>query len=309
MPMLVVNCPPGHKAGSTVQVQHNGVTYNVTVPDGVKEGGSFQFAVPDADMAKHEVVPVAQSMDRLLANPAASGLAMPVGGGGTGNFLGALAQVQALYIKQEFHAVEMCGWERKNEYRVYPCDPNNWRAKGEQLFHITEDSDCLERQCCSVFRSARFDFRLGTHAGSPVVASVFKEFHLNLCFFWMRPKAVIRDVAGTDLGSVYDPCAVCAANNIVSLPDGTAKYKVGGTLCQLGACCPCDTFHFEIEDLVTGSRGSLRKHFNGCEELLTAINQFVIIFPPDALPEDKAALLSSMVLLDLAYFEVNKNNN
>lgn len=72
---------------------------------------------------------------------------------------------------------------------------------------------------------------------------------------------------------------------------------------------PCADFTFEIFDSSGRVCGKLIKVFNGCEELILNVNHFVIVFPPDATPEQKAAIFCSAYLIDFQYFEVKKNNN
>jgi len=43
---VAVTCPPGKAGGDPIQVQHEGASYDLTVPDGVTEGQSFQVALP-----------------------------------------------------------------------------------------------------------------------------------------------------------------------------------------------------------------------------------------------------------------------
>ena len=45
---VAVTCPPGKAGGDPIQVQHEGASYDLTVPDGVTEGQSFQVALPSS---------------------------------------------------------------------------------------------------------------------------------------------------------------------------------------------------------------------------------------------------------------------
>ena len=44
--MVSISCPVGKKAGDAVQIVHEGASYDLTVPDGIAEGQSFQVALP-----------------------------------------------------------------------------------------------------------------------------------------------------------------------------------------------------------------------------------------------------------------------
>ena len=44
--MVTVPCPVGKAGGDAVQIMHEGASFDLTVPDGVTEGQSFQVALP-----------------------------------------------------------------------------------------------------------------------------------------------------------------------------------------------------------------------------------------------------------------------
>ena len=46
--MVSIDCPVGKKAGDAVQIVHEGASYDLTVPDGIAEGQSFQVALPSS---------------------------------------------------------------------------------------------------------------------------------------------------------------------------------------------------------------------------------------------------------------------
>ena len=52
--------------------------------------------------------------------------------------------------------------------------------------------------------------------------------------------------------------------------------------------------------------GSAAKVFSGClKELFTDADNFVMEFPPNALPVQKAALMATLILTDFMLFEDN----
>ena len=62
---------------------------------------------------------------------------------------------EALIIRQEWAAMELCGCEAKNRYRVHKsaADKSARSASGENSMYINEESACLERICCGPNRS------------------------------------------------------------------------------------------------------------------------------------------------------------
>ena len=63
--------------------------------------------------------------------------------------------------------------------------------------------------------------------------------------------------------------------------NNTKLYEISGSCCQIGACCACADFHFDI--LENGQVvGLIDKIFNGFEELCLQVNTFRIRFPPNA---------------------------
>ena len=85
-------------------------------------------------------------------------------------------------------------------------------------------------------------------------------------------------------------------------------YTTYGSLCQIGVCCPCiSPVEFRIKNHAGGQDGKIIKIFNGIAELCCAMNRFKVIFPTDAQEADKTLLIGAAMLLDIEYFEQNKN--
>jgi hypothetical protein len=101
---------------------------------------------------------------------------------------------------------------------------------------------------------------------------------------------------------------------LASLPD--VWYNVRGYQCQPGGICtcpsgPCKRVNFEIyEGTDTNYEtvvGSAAKVFSGClKEAFTDTDNFVMEFPPNALPVQKAALMTTLILTDFMLFENNQ---
>ena len=69
----------------------------------------------------------------------------------------------------------------------------------------------------------------------------------------------------------------------------------------------CGDVVFSVKDMAGGPEGQIRKIFT-CGELCGLNNKFKVVYPPGAPQGDKALVLGATMLLDLQYFEQNKNN-
>ena len=99
-------------------------------------------------------------------------------------------------------------------------------------------------------------------------------------------------------------------NNFVYDHNDTLKYKVEGSVCQIGMCCPCcGAVEFPVTNTNGQAVGLVSKRFDGLSEICLGTNKFTIDFPPEADANDRKLLLAATMLVDLQYFEQNKNNS
>ena len=90
---------------------------------------------------------------------------------------------------------------------------------------------------------------------------------------------------------------------------GQFRYGVAGTICQIGLFCPCcGDVNFHVTNGQGERVGEIKKMFDGCEELCLGTNKFKVIFPHNVTVEDRSLIFASAMLIDLQYFEVQKNN-
>lgn len=247
---------------------------------------------------------------------------------------------EAVIITQEFAPIELCGIEGKNRYRVTAStkDPNDTDNQKPSIFYMNEESDCMERVCCSVNRSLTLHVHQGATKQDPVVLSLHKPFHLQGCICCCRPSLEISS-QGRKLGRVEDPflcetCMRCGLDQRLYDDQDNLIYSTYGSVCQLGFFCPCCfRIEFDIHNHAGGEDGKIYKvrtssprdsidllahhtHvalitqvFNGLAELCCQQNKFKVVFPSDATEADKSLLIGSAMLLDLEYFERNKNQD
>ena len=141
-----------------------------------------------------------------------------------------------------------------------------------------------------------------------------KPFHLQGCICCCRPALEISNSNGELLGRVEDPftveaCMACSIDQRIYDQEGTHIYTTYGSICQPGFCCPClCDVQFQVSSESGGENGHITKLFDGCGEIMGMTNKFKLVFPSDAPEAHKSLLLGAAMLLDLQYFEKNKNS-
>mmetsp|Transcript_222 Transcript_222/g.483 ORF Transcript_222/g.483 Transcript_222/m.483 type:complete len:361 (+) Transcript_222:56-1138(+) len=206
-----------------------------------------------------------------------------------------------LLLTQVMKFIELCGFEARNAY-----------VSGDGNFYIDERSDCPQRCCASVNRELTLFGHAGPSEEAPVVLRMFKPYHLQGCCF-CRPEMHIDVPMGdqmVNVGKIEDPCKCCVVNQLVLGSNEQRRYEVTGPVCQCGACCPCCAdFNFDINDQSGATVGTITKKKLSLKECCTKTNRFEVDFPKQCTMDDKRLLVGSAMLLDLQYFEQNKNNN
>eukprot|EP00747_Dinoflagellata_sp_TGD_P164414 gnl/TRDRNA2_/TRDRNA2_184321_c0_seq1.p1 gnl/TRDRNA2_/TRDRNA2_184321_c0~~gnl/TRDRNA2_/TRDRNA2_184321_c0_seq1.p1 ORF type:complete len:226 (+),score=48.76 gnl/TRDRNA2_/TRDRNA2_184321_c0_seq1:80-757(+) len=206
---------------------------------------------------------------------------------------------ESMEIVQVFTFAEMCGIEAKNSYVI-----------DEGRMFIREESACLERICCSTNRSLTFIAHAGPDKMAPEVLHMHKPFGIP-CLCLCRPEFEVTLPSGTPVGKVEDPFACCTMNQHIYNDQGELVFNVDGSICQCGLCCKlCADVEFSVTDPHSGEEiGHITKPKVTCMEMCKKINRFQVQFPEGCSEHDKALLVASAMLLDLAYFEENQNDD
>lgn len=204
---------------------------------------------------------------------------------------------EQLELKQQWKAKELCGCEAKNRYL----------SKDEKFF-IDEQSDCCQRCFASTNRELTLFGHSGNNSEGPVSLRMYKPYHIQGCCF-CRPSMQVDMADGTKIGTIEDPWKCCTMDQQVLDKDGGTKFTVAGSICQCGMCCPCCAdVKFEVADKSGSVVGGITKPALSCGEMCVSTNRFVVDFPKQCSMEDKHLLVGSAMLLDLQYFEKNKND-
>jgi hypothetical protein len=123
------------------------------------------------------------------------------------------------------------------------------------------------------------------------------------------------------LGKITEPYKYCDPTYVYENFAGQQKYTIIADCCQCGLFCRkcAETVFFIYNNFISSefssknSVGKITKKFSGClKEMLTDADNFEIIFPDDATPEDKLMLIGTALMIDFRYFEDNeraKNKN
>lgn len=209
-------------------------------------------------------------------------------------------------VTQEWAAVEMCGIEAKNRYRI--SVPMQGQKEGATFLYITEESQCLERVCCGPNRTLTLKVHEGNSKDGPVVMRMHKPFSCQACCF-LRPTFKVYGPGGMpndQIGSIDDPCRCCYMDQRIFSKDGNVAFTTGGTMCQPGLCCPC-CCGVDFNVTKNGSKvGSIEKIAQNLTEMCMKTNRFMIKFDKVQDNQERRLLLASAMLLDLEYFEQQK---
>lgn len=210
---------------------------------------------------------------------------------------------RSIFVRQQIEAVELCGIEAKNKYRISQPGPN--ATEGNVFMFVHEESECCQRICCGPNRDLTLHLHDGATKEAPVVWKMHKDFHCQGCCC-LRPKTQVYNPDGSQIGSVEDPCRCCLMDQHIMDARGTRVFTTEGTMCQLGLCCPiCFDVHFDMKN--NGNKiGSLTKHSMDLAELCCKVNRFTLDFGSVTDAQTRKLMFGSAMLIDLEYFEQQK---
>jgi hypothetical protein len=136
------------------------------------------------------------------------------------------------------------------------------------------------------------------------------------CLCLERPSIVIKN-NNYYFGKIIEPFSCC--DSIYDIYDSSdkTKWKISGNCCQCGLlfkntiCGKCAevTFHiFSANDSSldsSNSKGYIKKQCSGIQELVSDADNFELVFPKDATPEEKMMLIGTVLMIDYRHFEDN----
>lgn len=194
-------------------------------------------------------------------------------------------------------------FETESEFMIYA---NN--TKQQLAFTALEQSSCLARMCCGVFRPFEMTIRAadGTepHNGT-VVAKYNRPYRLAAGCCCCVQQIQAFDTSGP-VGMAYIPCCSMCPQITTTDEKGVEHYNA-----KLECSCSAD-YLFPITDLRTGQKtnGIIVKRWAGiAQEFCTDADEFECVFPTGSSKVDKLNLIGATFLADYNYFENAKNQN
>jgi hypothetical protein len=151
--------------------------------------------------------------------------------------------------------------------------------------------------------------------------AVFERPFKCTCCCLGRPEMRGSIANGVPLGRLYEPCTCCDPQFEIYNSKDEQKYMVTADCCQCGYCCrgttcgKCSETVFAIHNAqkssptVENKDGVIKRVFSGAiQELVSDADNFEIVFPVDATPEDKLMLIGTTLMIDYRFFEDNGGN-
>jgi len=221
-----------------------------------------------------------------------------------------VAQTQGVYVKQVKQLAEAFGWQVANRYEIYPLDPNTSEVSGAQILHARErPGNVCHRQFCGPCRANITDIYL---AGDPnnVLATYEKTQGLAWDPCCCKSQSTLQTfTAGTRGKYVYEtPSLWCPGCSSLSFDiQNYHLFGKGGCHCAMGPCC---TYRMNVKDKRSGNnQGEVTKLKQSCADMFYKTNKFNVIFPMNATPEEKVALIAAALHSDYNFFEQKANND
>ena len=153
-----------------------------------------------------------------------------------------LARTTTLCIKQKVSLTEaITGFETKNKYQAFRLDASGARELNP-IFHLFEDSSCMQRQCCGPSREFEMKVLTGTNQE---FMKIHRPFKCGCCI--MSNEMMISGMDDSSLGSIYVHFTCCDDKITVNGPTGEPEFIISGACCQVGGCVIIDyAFIFEV---------------------------------------------------------------
>lgn len=253
--------------------------------------------------------------------------AQPTGGG-----VAALAAHPNFFISQTRRGClqEMLGCEARNEFNI-----STMEQKQAPFMYALEDSSFLCRLCCANLRESRMDIKLGSMAAAgPQIMSYERPFQclqVGPCKCCCYQQMSFFDETNTKIGHIKEDLFFCFVPSFTISEGAEAEspaYTVQMPVCCMGLCvdvcaeglCNC-RIPFYIYPVKQAARGNelqapdgkpaqITKVWSGTTtELFTDADNFELVFPTGATPNQKALLLGSVFFLNMNFFEKQKNQN
>jgi hypothetical protein len=224
-------------------------------------------------------------------------------------------------IMQQMEMLEIIsGIETNNRYHVYT---ENDTGEYTYLFKCKEESGVCERSCCNG-DSRNFNMKIKhidkqedfyVEDFSTYYALLDRPFKCT-CFCLDRPELTAHRLDKI-LGKVEEPYKCCDLIFNVKNSSKEIKWKIVST-CFQGCSDGCDQYYMAYYPIYRADRtdynnykqsdGYIKKLFAGVQELISDADNFEIVFPEAATPEEKFMLICCVLMIDYRFHEINPNH-
>ena len=223
-----------------------------------------------------------------------------------------LQSMQGIFIKQKLFNkwTALCACDRRNRYFIYGLNDDNEKdKKGSKIFKCYEKSSCFQKKLCPpCMRTFNMEVKHKDYQDQNFNDSNFLLFEREfkcICFCLGRPVLKVHSTEnGTAdyLGKVVNLCFKCSDLSFeIRDNQDLMRYKIFGSCCQCGVLCqgPCYQYaKLDIEDYQGNICGSIKR-------IPTA--SYVVKFPPQSTPREKALFIGVTIMIDFAYFDCSGN--
>lgn len=218
-----------------------------------------------------------------------------------------LTQIDQLVCCQQVELVEaITGFQTKNRFRIL-------NSMGQQVYFAKEESTCAQRQFCGPSRG--FEFNITDNNGQNVLKLIRKFKCCGGCC-WCADRdscayelEVLSPVTGDTLGYVRQAKYCCDPRIHILSAERTVVGIIKGQCCMCH-CPKCKDIEFPLYT-PDGSMafGKISKQWTGAvKEIFTQADNFSVTFPMDLDVNTKATIFGATFLVDMMFFEEDKNN-
>uniref|UniRef100_A0A7S1NIN7 Phospholipid scramblase n=1 Tax=Eutreptiella gymnastica TaxID=73025 RepID=A0A7S1NIN7_9EUGL len=242
-----------------------------------------------------------------------------------GGPLSFLANCNGLFAAQRVSLTEaLTGCEVKNKYFLTNIPQGvpevveaewlrNFRETNQPLVDAREQSECLERVCCPLFRGFQMDFQ-EPHSGQ-VLMSIDRPFNCDPChlppmLMCATQELFLKDGNGQRVAHAREEvnnCSQCCVRTYHAMDaNGNVLYHLKASECgtsQGSNCCAptCCNQTYDVDIFTPDGKLVAVSPFvwPGCNcGGLTDVSNFAIRFPQDANETQRASIVAAMFLVE-----------
>jgi len=148
--------------------------------------------------------------------------------------------------------------------------------------------------------------------------AIFDRPYKCTCLCLERPKmkGFYKTDNGTMFGSISEPWTCCDPLFVIKDMNKEPQFQIHADCCQCGLCCRNDVcgkcsdvlfpiYPASVTDFHPQNSIGMIKKVSGdlLKELLTDADNFEVLFPPNASPEEKLLMIGATLMIDYLFYE------